>query len=108
MQYKDADHYKAAMKASGKFRKVNDYEVFNWALCLECVHFKMDLSIPIHGDCSLMEKEGAYNGVMAQAVCNRFLSRKGSDINGKQLDLAALSTAFKIERLKNGEIYIPR
>jgi hypothetical protein len=44
--------------------------------------------------------------VLAQAVCNRFLSWKGTDIHGKQLDPVVLSIAVKIERLKNGEIKI--
>ena len=108
MRYKDNKDYKQKIKARGKWSKANDYDVFNYAFCLECVHFKMDVSMPICGDCLLMEKEGAFNGVMAQAVCNRFLSHKGRDINGKQLDPATLSLSFKIERYKNGEIYIPR
>ena len=108
MRYKDNKDYKQKTKASGKWRKANDYDVFNYAFCLECVHFKMDVSMPICGDCLLMEKEGASNGVMAQAVCNRFLSRHGTDINGKQLDPALLSLTFKIERLGDGSIFIPR
>jgi len=107
MQYKSQKDYEQKHKVRSKWSNQNDYDVFNNALCLECAFFKMDIDLPICGACKLMEQEGAYNGVLAQAVCNRFLSHKGTDINGKQLDPAVLSIAFKIERLGNGEIYIP-
>jgi hypothetical protein len=74
------------MKRSRKFRKANDYETFDFALCVECRHFKSSTSIPCMGDCGLMEQEGAYSGVMPQAVCNRFLSKQGTDINGKAVE----------------------
>jgi hypothetical protein len=106
MQYKDADHYKAAIKASGKFRKANDYEVFNWALCLECEYFKIDPALPISGDCGLMEQQGSYPGVMALAVCNCFMSHKGTDINGKVVNPALLPAWVKTRKNKAGETYI--
>jgi hypothetical protein len=107
MQYKDADHYRNAIKASGKFRKANDYEVFDWALCLECKHFKIDPAHPFHGDCELMEREGAYPGVMAAAVCNRFLSTKGTDINQRVVEPSLLPAWVKTRKDKTtGELFI--
>jgi hypothetical protein len=95
MQYKDANHYKAAMKGSGKFRKVNDYEVFDWAICLECNYFKIDYNFPIQGNCELMEQQGIYPGVVACAVCNRFMSKIGTDINVKVVNPSLLSGSKK-------------
>jgi hypothetical protein len=82
----DYREYEKAHKGRRKWNKANDYEVFNWALCLKCKHFKIDLEYSFHGDCELMRREGAYPGVMAYAVCDRFLSRKGTDINGRVVE----------------------
>ena len=101
MCYKDSEDYENKVKASGKWRKANDYETFNFALCLECAFFKIDPKLPIHGDCALMEKDGAYNGVVAIAVCNRFMSRQGIDINGKQSNPDLLSVVFDSGTIKN-------
>jgi hypothetical protein len=96
--------YKSAMKARQSFRKANDYEVFNWNLCLVCLHFKADAGHPWQGDCCLMGKEGCYPGVMAQAVCNRFLSRAGTDINGKVI-IPSLLPAYILTRKEGGEMF---
>jgi hypothetical protein len=107
MQYKDADHYKAAMKASGKFRKVNDYEVFAFNICLECRHFKADKKFHTQGDCLLMEKEGAYGKVVATAVCTRYLNRRGYDLHGKVVNPALLPAWIKTRKDKTtGELFI--
>jgi hypothetical protein len=106
VHYKDADHYKKAMKASGKFRKVNDYEVFVWNICMECQHFKADKKFHTQGDCLLMEKEGGYGGVLATAVCNRFMSTKGTDINGKVVEPTLLPSWVKTRKTKSGEVYL--
>jgi hypothetical protein len=105
VQYKNADHYKEAMKKSGKFRKENDYEVFSWNICMECHYFKK-LGKFNDGECRLMEKEGAYNGVMATAVCNRYLNKRGFDINGKVIIPGLLPKWIKTRKNKNGEIFI--
>jgi hypothetical protein len=107
MRYTSAKDYDEKIKASGKWHKSNDYDVFNFALCLECAYFK-PAPVATHGACALMEKEGAYNGVVAQAVCERFISCKGTNINGKQLDPDLLSAIFKIEKMKDGSVFIPR
>jgi hypothetical protein len=86
----DYREYEKTLKARSAWSRANDYEVFNFALCLECRHFRIDPSLPIHGKCELMSQEGAYPGVMAQAVCNRFLSSKGTDINGRIVEPALL------------------
>jgi len=96
------------MKRSGTWRKTNGYEVFNHAMCLHCAFFKMDTDLPIHGECSLMNREGAYEGVMADAVCNRFISRQGTDISGMRPDPGLPAAFFEIEKLNGGEIRIPR
>jgi hypothetical protein len=106
MQYKDADQYKKAMKESGKFRKANDYEVFAWNICLECQRFKADKKFPTQGVCLLMEKEGAYGGVIATAVCNQYLNKRGYDINGKVVNPALLPACIKTRKTKAGEIFI--
>ena len=108
MNYTSQKDYKQKIKARTKWSKVNDYEVYNFASCMICRHFKLDAAHPFHGDCGLMEKEQAYNGVMVDAVCNRFLSTKGTDINGKQVDPDALSFMFKVEKLGDGSVYLPR
>ena len=66
-------------------RKKNKYDVFNYALCVECIHFQSEGDS--RGSCLLLESAGEYSGVMAQAVCDGFLSGRGTDINGKQLDI---------------------
>ncbi|MDR0404050.1 MAG: hypothetical protein LBH35_10750 [Treponema sp.] len=75
--------YEPSLKARSAWSKANDYEVFNWALCLECKYFKINPAHPCYGDCELMRQKGAYPGVMAEAVCNRFVSTQGTDINSK-------------------------
>jgi len=98
--------FKKRMKASPSWRKANGYEAQNRAHCLCCAFFKIDANMPIHGKCRLMDREGIYDGVMTDAVCNRFISRHGTDIDGKRLDPDALSAFFEFERLKNGDVYI--
>ena len=83
MQYKDAAHYKSCLKNRQAFSRENDYEVFSWSICLNCKYFKADPDLPIAGDCQLMSDSGCYDGVMALAVCNRFIDRRGYDLNGK-------------------------
>jgi hypothetical protein len=94
MKYADYREYEKAMKRREEFRKASVYETFDFALCMECKHFKSKTS-HIYGDCGLMEQEGAYSGVMAQAVCNRFLSNQGTDINGKAVEPSLLPAWVK-------------
>jgi hypothetical protein len=98
--YTDCREYE---KARSAWDKANDYEVFNFALCLECRHFRIDPSLPIHGDCELMKQERAYSGVMAQAVCNRFLSSNGTDINGRAVKPALLPAWVKTRKPGRGK-----
>ena len=92
MNYKNQEDYKAKMKNSGKWRKANNYEVFGWNICMECRYFNahLDAGHVCHGDCSLMEAEGAFNGVMYDAVCDRYINRRGFDLNGKVVDNTSL------------------
>jgi len=81
---KEAD---AAHKKRQAFSKENDYEVYNWNTCYSCMNFQVDLHNPEYGGkCKLMAEFGAYPGVMAEAVCNKFLSCKGLDLNNKPID----------------------
>ncbi len=107
--YATAKEYKARLQRNSAWEKQNNYERFDFCLCLHCTCFSINHELLICGECSLKDKEGVYKGVQSDSVCDRFISRKGKDINGKQIDPALLATVFKIEKLGNsGEIYIPR
>jgi hypothetical protein len=83
---KEADK---AHKERDVFSKENNYEVYNWNTCYKCMNFQVDLHHPEYGgNCKLMAVTGAYPGVMAEAVCDKFLSCKGLDINNKPVDPA--------------------
>lgn len=91
--------YREKIRKSGKWREANDYEVFNFASCLECRHYQMDKNLLIAGDCKLMEADGAFNGVMGLAVCSKFLSNHGKDINGKKVPPSLFPSWVKVEKL---------
>ena len=65
-----------------------DYDTYNFAACFSCKHFRFNNHKSMAewsgrntcGNCSLMKKHGAYNGVMAMAVCNKYASSKGEKI----------------------------
>jgi hypothetical protein len=105
-RYSSHEDYQKHIRERGKQNKANNYEVFDFGLCLECKHFKADKQYHTHGDCLLMWKEGAYGGVMVNAVCNRFMSTKGTDINGKVVEPSLLPAWVKTRKGKQGEIYI--
>jgi len=92
MNYSSQEDYKAKMEKSGVWRKANNYEVFGWNICMECRYFKadMDAGSACSGDCSLMEQDGAYNGVVYDAVCNRYVNKRGFDLNGRVIDPVVL------------------
>ena len=109
MEYGGQDDYKKKIKTSGEWRKANNYEVFGWNICMECRYFSasIDAGYVCGGGCSLMEKEGAYNGVMYDAVCDRYVNRRGFDINGKVVDPAALPAWVRTRKdKKTGEVYL--
>jgi hypothetical protein len=109
MQYKSKEDYETKIKASGEWRKANNYEVFGWNICMECRYFNahFDAGHVCSGDCSLMEKEGAYNGVMYDAVCDRYINRRGFDIDGKVVDPASLPAWIKTKKdKKTGQLFI--
>ena len=70
-----------------------DYEVFDFALCVRCIYFSFSNTKNNVdwagkngcGNCALLKHENAYNGVMTTAVCNKFLSSKGTNINGHKV-----------------------
>jgi len=92
ISYSSQEDYKAKMENSSKWRKANNYEVFGWNICMECRYFKadMDTGTIYHGECSLMAQEGAYNVVVYDAVCNRYVNKRGYNINGGVIDLLTL------------------
>jgi hypothetical protein len=105
--YADNKEYKKSHTARRKWSKDNDYEVFNWALCKDCWHYKPDPDRPaLHGDCKLMEQDGAYPGVMAIAVCNRFMSEMGTDINGKVVEPSLLPARVKTRKNRAGDVFM--
>jgi hypothetical protein len=53
-----------------------------------------------------MRQERAYSGVMTQAVCNRFLSSNGTNINGRVVKPALLPAWVKTRKTGTGEIYV--
>jgi hypothetical protein len=58
-----------------QFNKENDYEVLAWNICLECKFFKSDLELPIYGECQLMAQNNCFEGVIATAICNRYVNK---------------------------------
>jgi hypothetical protein len=83
-QYTSQEEYKAAFKKRDAFGKENDYEVYDWNICFYCMNFMVDLHHPHYGGyCKCMEQAGAFSHVLANAVCNKFLSCKGQDLNNK-------------------------
>ena len=82
--YQNQQETDAAHKKREAFSKENDYEVYNWNTCYRCMNFMVDLHHPEYGGkCKLMAEAGAYPGVLAEAVCDKFLSSKGLDINNE-------------------------
>jgi hypothetical protein len=105
--YADYRDHEKALKARSKWSKDNDYEVFAWNICLECKYFKINPAHPVHGDCELMRQEGAYPGVMVTAVCNRYINKRGYDLNGKVVDPGLLPAWIKTRKDKEtGELFI--
>jgi len=74
------------------FSEKYDYEVIdNYCHCFMCTYFSFNNTKGNIewagkngcGSCRLLKEMGAYNGVLSSAVCNAFLSSRGTDINGK-------------------------
>jgi hypothetical protein len=89
---------------SSVFKRKNGYEVFNYAMCLNCAYFSFDNTKDAVqwegkngcGKCRLAKAMGAYEGVMATAVCDKFLSHTGTDINGKSVTVRQLPDFVKL------------
>ena len=97
MNIRNAKEYDNTMKESGKFRKNNGYTVHSWNICLECKYYQAtSLEFAGHGECMLMEQEGAYNGVMATAVCNQYIDK----IRGYKLDGEIVEPELHTEALR--------
>jgi hypothetical protein len=97
------------MEKSKVWRESNNYEVLGWHICMECRYFKadMDAGSACLGDCSLMEQEGAYNGVVYDAVCSRYVNKRGYDLNGRVIDPVALPEWIPTRKDKRtGETFI--
>jgi hypothetical protein len=75
MNYSSQKDYKAKMEKSGTFRKVNNYEVFGFNICMECQFYKAYKEIPTLGECQLMASNGCFNGVVYIAVCDKYIRR---------------------------------
>ena len=73
--------------ASGQretFRKKNNYEVYNYNFCLNCVNFMANIKNRRYsGYCKLMDQAGDYPAVESDASCDKFLSFNGLDINNE-------------------------
>ena len=82
--YEDVEKHKESRKLRGKWSKSLNYEVFEFALCYECVYYQIDSKRD--GTCLAMEEAGARSGVLGQGVCDYFLSPQGTDINGKKTE----------------------
>jgi len=109
MNYSSGEDYKAKMEKSKAWRESNNYEVFGWHICMECRYFKADMDggSACQGDCSLMERDGAYNGVVYDAVCNRYVNKRGYDFNGRVVDPLVLPKWIPIRKDKRtGELFI--
>ena len=105
MQYSSQEDYKSKIENSGKWRKVNNYEVFAFNFCLECHYFQADKDAEsaCHGDCSLMAAQGAYNGVEATAVCDQYINR----IHGYKLDGEVVMPELYTEALRRANSSLP-
>ena len=105
MQYTSHKDYENKIKNSGTFRKANDYEVFAWNICMECHYFQADKDAgsACHGECSLMTSHGAYNGVIATAVCNQYINR----IHGYKLDGEVVMPELHTESLRRANSTLP-
>jgi ABC-type cobalamin/Fe3+-siderophores transport system ATPase subunit len=90
-------------------RKIK-YEVFNFALCVSCAYFSFENTKETVewtgkngcGKCRLIKSMGAYDGVMAIAVCDKFLSHKGTDIKGKSATVRQLPDFVKLIKGEEG------
>ena len=109
MKYGSEKDYKAKIEKSREWRKANNYEVFGWNICMECRYFKADVDAGsvCGGDCSLMEQDEAYNGVVYYAVCNRYVNKRGYDLNGRVVDPLALPKRMPMRKDKRtGETFV--
>ena len=95
-------------KGREEWERANGYERHDFALCLHCAFFAIDGNLPIHGECRLRALEGVRGGVLTDSVCNLFVSRQGTDIDGEALPLRVLSALFDVEVMGDGSLYIPR
>jgi hypothetical protein len=53
-----------------------------------------------------MEQEGVYPGVMAKAVCNRFVNSFGIGLNGRVVEPSLLPANIKTRKTKAEEVYV--
>jgi len=100
----------AKFKRRSVFSRKNGYKDFNFALCVGCAYFSFDHSKEAVewagkyscGNCRLAKAMGAYEGVMATAVCDKFLSHFGTDIDGKSATPKQLPDFVKLTKNKRG------
>ena len=98
----------------GLFSDKYDYETFDFALCAVCAYFSFHNSKDNVewagkngcGSCRLMRSQGIYNGVMTTAVCNKFLSWQGKDINQKQVNKKRLPNFVKLVQNEKGKTFV--
>jgi len=88
-----------AFKQRDIFTKENDYELFKYQTCYDCMNFIVNLNDIAHGgNCKLMDEAGAEPAVNACAVCNKFLSCQGKDINGNIIDPSEYPAWVRIKK----------
>jgi hypothetical protein len=70
-----------------KFVKANHYEFERWAICGECIFFRLGHFNPSDGECLLMCRSccGVNSSVSIQGICDRYISSIGTDRNGKEV-----------------------
>jgi len=101
----------AKFKRRSVFSRKNGYKDFNFALCVGCAYFSFDHSKEAVewagkygcGKCRLAKAMGAYEGVMATAVCDKFISPFGKGINGKSLTQKQLPDFVKLTKNEKGQ-----
>jgi len=107
---------KPTPKSEAKFERRDvfsdkyNYEAFDFALCVRCAYFSFEHSKEAVewagkygcGKCRLAKAMGAYEGVKATAVCDKYLSHIGTDINGKRATPKQLPEFVKLIKNEKG------
>jgi len=91
-----------------------DYEVFYYAMCVNCAYFSFENTKEniewggkySCGKCRLAKAMGAYEGVLSTAVCNKYLSHQGTNINQKTVTLKQLPDFVNMVKDEKGKYHV--